>query len=32
MQQTRHKSEKMLRRYIRKGSLFHGNVVEGLGF
>jgi hypothetical protein len=27
MQQTRHKSEKMVRRYIRKGSLFQGNGV-----
>jgi integrase len=32
MQQTRHKSEKMVRRYIRKGSLFLGNVVDALGF
>jgi hypothetical protein len=32
MQQTRHKSEKMVRRYIRKGSLFQGNVVDALGF
>jgi len=32
MQQTRHKSEKMVRRYIRKGSLFQGNVVDSLGF
>ena len=32
MQQTRHKSVKMLRCYIRKGSLFHGNVVDSLGF
>jgi hypothetical protein len=32
MQQTRHKSVKMLRRYIRKGSLFQGNVVDSLGF
>ena len=32
MNQTRHKSEKMVRRYIRKGSLFQGNVVGGLGF
>jgi len=32
MQQTRHKSEKVLRRYIRKGSLFQGNVVDALGF
>jgi integrase len=32
MNQTRHKSEKMVRRYIRKGSLFQGNVVRKLGF
>ncbi|MBB5061438.1 integrase [Granulicella aggregans] len=32
MKQTRHKSEKMVRRYIRKGSLFQGNVVGELGF
>jgi hypothetical protein len=32
MQQTRHKSEKMVRRYTRKGSLFQGNVVDALGF
>jgi integrase len=32
MNQTRHKSEKMVRRYIRKGSLFQGNVVGELGF
>jgi integrase len=32
MQQTRHKSVKMLRRYIRKGLLFQGNVVDALGF
>jgi site-specific recombinase XerD len=32
MQQTRHKSERMVRVYIRKGSLFNDNVVEGLGF
>ena len=32
MQQTRHKSEKVLRRYIRKVSLFQGNVVDALGF
>jgi hypothetical protein len=31
MQQTRHKSEKMVRRYIRKGSPFQGNVVDALG-
>ena len=32
MQQTRHKSVKMLRRYIRKGSHFQGNVFDALGF
>jgi hypothetical protein len=32
LQQTRHKSEKMVRRYILKGSLFQGNVVDALGF
>jgi integrase len=32
MNQTRHKSEKMVRRYIRKGNLFQGNVCGGLGF
>jgi len=32
MQQTRHQSVKMLRRYTRKGSLFQGNVVDALGF
>jgi integrase len=32
MNQTRHKSEKMVRRYIRKGSLFQGNVVSVLNF
>jgi len=32
MQQARHKSVKMLRRYIRNGSLFQGNVVDALGF
>ena len=32
MQQTRHKSEKMVRRYIRKGSLFQQNVVSALDF
>jgi integrase len=32
MQQTRHKSVKMLRRYIRRGALFQGNVVDALGF
>ncbi len=32
MNQTRHKSEKTVRRYIRKGSLFQGNVVAELGF
>jgi integrase len=32
MQQTRHKSERMERVYIRKGSLFNDNVIEGLGF
>lgn len=30
MQQTRHKSEKMVRVYIRKGSLFKDNVVNSL--
>ena len=28
IEQTRHKSVKVLRRYIRKGSLFQGNVVD----
>jgi integrase len=32
MQHTRHKSEQMVRRYIRKGSLFKGNLVDTLGF
>jgi integrase len=32
MEQTRHKSEKMVRVYIRKGSLFKDNVVDSLGF
>ena len=31
MEQTRHKSEKMVRIYIRKGSLFTDNVVDSLG-
>jgi integrase len=31
MEQTRHKSEKMVRVYIRKGSLFKDNVVDSLG-
>ena len=31
MQETRHKSEKVLRRYIRKGSPFKGNVADALG-
>jgi site-specific recombinase XerD len=30
MQQTRHKSERMVRVYIRNGSLFKDNVVHGL--
>lgn len=30
MAQTGHLSEKMVRRYIRDGSLFTENVVEGL--
>jgi integrase len=32
MQHTRHKSEQMVRRYIRKGSLFKGNLVDSMGF
>jgi integrase len=32
MHHTRHKSEQMVRRYIRKGSLFKGNLVDTLGF
>ena len=32
MQHTRHKSEQMVRRYIRKGSLFKGNLVNSMGF
>ena len=32
MKQTRHKSEKMVRRYIREGTLFEDNVVSSLDF
>lgn len=32
MQHTRPKSEQIVRRYIRKGSLFKGNLVNTLGF
>jgi integrase len=32
MKHTRHKSEQMVRRYIRKGSLFKGNLVDSMGF
>ncbi len=31
MEQTRQKSEKMVRVYIRKGSVFKDNVVDSLG-
>jgi integrase len=32
MKHTRHKSEQMVRRYIRKGSLFKGNLIDSMGF
>jgi hypothetical protein len=31
MKQTRHRSEAMVRVYIREGSLFRDNAADGIG-